>query len=65
MYTETQQRTLVDECHQWHDELVAYREKINRLKANSIISHPAKPNTMYYWALNIFTASFTFSSSAL
>ncbi len=42
MYTETQQRTLVDECHQWHDELVAYREKINRLKSELYYFAPGK-----------------------
>jgi len=39
MVTETQQRSIVDECHQWHDVLVSYREKIHQLK-----------NELYYFA---------------
>ncbi len=39
MYSETQHLTLVDECGQWHDVLVSYREKINQLK-----------NELYYFA---------------
>lgn len=42
MYTEAQQRTLVDECHKWHDELVAYREKINKLKSELYYFAPGK-----------------------
>lgn len=42
MFTETQQRTLVDECHKWHSELVAYREKINRLKSELYYFAPGK-----------------------
>ena len=38
MITETQQRSIVDECHQWHDELVAYREKINKLKEKTSVN---------------------------
>ncbi len=39
MYTETQHRTLLDECSQWLTELASYREKINQLK-----------NELYYFA---------------
>ncbi len=39
MFTETQHLSLVDECHQWHDELVTYRQKIHGLK-----------NELYYFA---------------
>lgn len=39
MFTEAQQHTIVDECHQWHDELVSYRQKIHGLK-----------NELYYFA---------------
>jgi hypothetical protein len=39
MVTETQQQSIVDECHQWHDELVSYRQKIHGLK-----------NELYYFA---------------
>jgi hypothetical protein len=39
MYTETQHRTLIDECKQWLDVLVSYRGKINQLK-----------NELYYFA---------------
>jgi len=39
MYTETQHRTLLEECHKWLEELVAYRTKINQLK-----------NELYYFA---------------
>lgn len=39
MYTETQHRTLMDECTQWLQSLAAYRAKINELK-----------NELYYFA---------------
>lgn len=39
MYSETQHLALVDECREWHDKLVSYREKINQLK-----------NELYYFA---------------
>ncbi len=39
MFTETQQQSIVDECHQWHDELVSRRERLNELK-----------NELYYFA---------------
>ncbi|MBL0358051.1 MAG: hypothetical protein IPP72_14800 [Chitinophagaceae bacterium] len=39
MVTETQHRTLIDECKQWYDQLTAYRSKINTLK-----------NELYYFA---------------
>ncbi|HMU72540.1 MAG TPA: hypothetical protein PLK54_02390 [Ferruginibacter sp.] len=42
MYTEAQQRTLVEECHKWIDELVAYREKINKLKSELYYFAPGK-----------------------
>lgn len=39
MFTETQHQSIVDECHQWHDDLVSYRSKIHGLK-----------NELYYFA---------------
>ena len=39
MYTETQHRTLIDECVHWLNELASYRQKINQLK-----------NELYYFA---------------
>lgn len=39
MYTETQHRTLLDECNQWINQLITYREKLNDLK-----------NELYYFA---------------
>jgi hypothetical protein len=42
MFTETQQHSLellVDECHQWHEKLVSWREELHQLK-----------NELYYFA---------------
>jgi len=39
MVTETQHRTLVDECKQWHAVLASYRQKIHTLQ-----------NELYYFA---------------
>lgn len=39
MYTETQHRSLIDECNQWLDVLASNREKLNGLK-----------NELYYFA---------------
>lgn len=39
MFTETQHRSLLDECKQWYNTLAAYREKINGFK-----------NELYYFA---------------
>ena len=39
MVTEAQHTTLIEECKEWYDQLVSYREKINNLK-----------NELYYFA---------------
>jgi hypothetical protein len=39
MFTETQHRTLMDECKQWLHELAAFRTRLNELK-----------NELYYFA---------------
>ena len=39
MFTEALHQSIVGECHQWHDELVSYREKIHQLQ-----------NELYYFA---------------
>lgn len=39
MYTETQHRTILDECNQWLDELANHKNKISSLK-----------NELYYFA---------------
>ena len=42
MVTETQHRTLIDECKNWHDVLASYREKINDLKSALYLFAPGK-----------------------
>ncbi len=39
MFTATQQQSLVDECRQWREELVSWRERLHELK-----------NELYYFA---------------
>ncbi len=39
MFTETQHKALIDECHQWYEILATNRSKINQLK-----------NELYYFA---------------
>ena len=39
MITETQHKSMIDECKSWHSTLVSYREKIHNLK-----------NELYYFA---------------
>jgi hypothetical protein len=42
MFTETQHRTLLDECKLWLDELASYRGKINQLKTELYYFAPGK-----------------------
>lgn len=42
MYTETQHRSLMEECHQWLSGLSSYREKINHLKTELYYFAPGK-----------------------
>lgn len=42
MVTETQNRSLIDECKNWHGILVSYREKINNCKSELYHFAPGK-----------------------
>jgi hypothetical protein len=42
MVTETQHRSLVDECNKWHDTLKAYRKKLQDLKTELYYFAPGK-----------------------
>ena len=42
MLTETQYKTMIEECKAWHDVLVTYREKINKLKTELYFFAPGK-----------------------
>ena len=42
MVTETQHRSLVDECNTWHDTLKAYRKKVQDLKTELYYFAPGK-----------------------
>ena len=42
MLTETQYKTMLEECQAWHSVLVTYREKINHLKTELYYFAPGK-----------------------
>jgi hypothetical protein len=44
MFTATQQQSLVDDCHQWRNELVSWRERLQDLKNELYHFAPGKTN---------------------
>ena len=58
MFTETQHRSLLDECKQWHDILVSYREKLNHLKTELYYFAPGKSDHDVLMGIEHFHSQF-------
>ncbi len=45
MITESQNKSIIEECRHWQEQLALYREKINKLKTTLYLFAPGKTDT--------------------